>query len=254
MADIKGKSVLVTRPEPQAQHLLKELGRLGANAMALPAIAIKEVALSPADKQKIINLDSYAAIFVVSTNAANLGMQWIDRYWPQLPVHTTWYAVGGATAKALAAFGIAAQVSDSGVDSEALLALPSLQHPDAQRVLILKGIGGREFLAQTLQKRGATVESLCLYQREKVTYGQTEILALLGEHRPDIILVTSVAILESLDELLSPCYENLKSVNLVVASDRIAQAAKRLGYHNLVMATGASDEAIIAAFSESGNL
>jgi len=249
MANMQGRSILVTRPKHQAQHLLSELTRLGAVPIELAAIEIREVALSATEKQKIIDLDRYDAIVSVSANAANLGLQWADQYWPQLPSHILWYAVGEATAKALATFGVDAQVAAGGADSEALLELPSLQKLDGQRILLLKGMGGRELLAQTLRARGAEVDSLELYRRDKVQYDNAQLSAQIGEQLPDVILATSVAILESLYEMLAPCYDNLISVNLVVASERIAQAAATLGFQKVVTASGASDQAIIDAIS-----
>ncbi|MCF7981808.1 MAG: uroporphyrinogen-III synthase [Pseudomonadales bacterium] len=249
MAEMKGRSILVTRPRHQAQQLLSELGQLGATALELPVIEIQSVELTPADKQKIMDLDRYDVLILVSVNAVNLGIPQIDQYWPQIPPHIHWYAVGRATADALATFGIVAQISDKGADSEALLALPTLQQLSGQRVLLLKGMGGRELMAQTLQARGAVVESVSLYRREKIVYHKAQILQRLGEQLPDIIVVTSVAILESMHAQLLPCYRNLFGVNLVVASKRIAQAAKKLGYQNVVIANGASDQAVIDALN-----
>ena len=60
-----------------------------------------------------------------------------------------------------------------GDDSEALLELASLREaiagPDP-RVLILRGEGGRELLAERLRELGASVEYLELYRRELPRY------------------------------------------------------------------------------------
>ena len=60
-----------------------------------------------------------------------------------------------------------------GDDSEALLELPALREAIARpdpRVLIMRGEGGRELLAERLRELGASVEYLELYRRELPHY------------------------------------------------------------------------------------
>lgn len=246
---IKGRSVLVTRPGGQAGPLLRKLAELDAVAIPFPVIEIHPLDLEAGAKQKVIDLDRYDLIILVSVNAVRFGMELVDQYWPQLPTHIQWYAVGAATAAALQNSEVEACVPEAGVNSEALLALPELQQTAGKRVLIMKGVGGRGLLAETLKSRGAEVEELDLYRRCKVPYSSEQIKARIGSQLPEIILVTSVEILESVDELLSPCYSQLMSVNLVAASERIARAAEKMGYRKVVTANSASDRDIIDTLS-----
>ena len=45
----------------------------------------------------MLDLDRYCAVVVVSKPAARLGLERLDRYWPQ-PPQQTWCSVGAATA------------------------------------------------------------------------------------------------------------------------------------------------------------
>ena len=91
---------------------------------------------------------------VVSPVAARLGLERLDRYWPQSPVGIHWFAVGAATAAVLEAYGLNVQVPEQGQTSEALLALPvwhELLATEGLRVLIWRGAGGREHLADSVR-------------------------------------------------------------------------------------------------------
>ncbi len=244
--DIEGKSIVVTRPGLQGQQLAQEIRRRGGRVVALPLIEIQELELIGVEKQKVIDLDRYDVIVVVSPNAAKIGLERIDQYWPQLPLHIEWYAVGVATANALASRAISAQVPSRGWDSEALLALPGLKMLQGKKILILKGKGGRTLLQEQFSARGARVETLDLYCRKPIYYSAEQILKTIGANLPDRILITSVEILENMHHSLAPCYDNLISVNLVTASERISAKAKAMGYVRIKTAEGASNEAMLA--------
>lgn len=250
--EIEGKSIVVTRPAIQARQLVDTIGRLGGVALALPLIEIQSLKLAAAEKQKIIDLDQYDAIVVVSPNAARIGLEQIGEYWPQLPLHIDWYTVGRATANALAEFEITAEMPDQGFDSEALLALPGMQQIAGAKILILKGTGGRTLLREQLSVRGAIVEMLDLYQRNIVEYNSGQVLRILGTGLPDHILITSAQIFDHMHRTLEPCYDNLMSVNLVTASERISDRARKLGYERVKTAAGAFDEAMLSALAVPG--
>lgn len=79
-------------------------------------------------------------------------------------------AVGAATARALQTAG-AENIfyPENGKDSEAAMALPVWDAlPDNGRVLIVRGAGGRDRLAQYLRGRGLRVDFAEIYRRETV--------------------------------------------------------------------------------------
>lgn len=248
---LQGKRVLVTRPDAQAVGLVAALEAQGATAQKLPVLTIQPLHHEAEIRQKIIDLDHFDDIIVVSRNAAQLGLAAIDQYWPQLPAHLRWFAVGKATAQALIDLGINVTVPTKGFNSEALLELPELQKLSARRVLILKGEGGRELLAEQLAKRGAQVDNLPLYRRVAIGYEADYLLALFQDE-PDALIATSVEVLKALDELVSSRLQNHTELPIVVASERIADEAGRLGYLQIITANGAADESIVAALNVIG--
>ena len=249
---LQGKRVLITRPAAQANGLIKAVEAQGGIGILCPTLAIERLPENASNKQKILNLDGYDALIVVSRNAAQMGLAWIENYWPQLPAHLSWFAVGKSTAASLNSEGIKARVPAAGFNSEALLALPELQDLDNQRILILKGEGGRELLEQSLVERGARVDALPLYQRVTERYSPEQLEKLFADGAPDALIATSVDVLNAMDTLLKLSLENRFELPLVVASERIADAAQVLGYRHVITSSGAADDSIVSALNVIG--
>lgn len=249
---LAGKRVLVTRPRDQAQGLVAALAAQGAVPVEFPVIEIEGLPAAEVEREKIIELDRFDLVIVVSVNAARFALDWIDRYWPQLPPHLAWFAVGAATERLLAAAGIAASIPDGAANSEALLQLPQLEAVANRNILIIRGVGGRSLLQDELTRRGAQAESLALYRRCLPRLGAAEIEELLNGHPPDALMATSVDAVTHLDLLLSRVGKWHYAVPLVVASARIAGAARQRGFSRIVTARGASDECILQALNVIG--
>jgi len=249
---LRGKRVLVTRPVAQANGLIKAVEAQGGVAIPCPVLAIEALPENASNKQKILDLDRYDALIVVSRNAAQMGLAWIENYWPQLPAHLRWFAVGKSTAACLESEGVRPRVPAAGFNSEALLTLPELQGLNNQRILILKGEGGRELLEQKLVERGANVDALPLYQRVAEKCSPEKLEKLFAEGFPDALIATSVDVLSAMDALLEPALENRFELPLVVASERIADAACQLGYRHVITSSGAADDSIVSALNVIG--
>ena len=153
------RSVLVTRPLGDAANTLcAAVEAAGYRAYSQPLIALSALGqLPPAQRHMVLDLDQYQHIIFISANAVRFGMEVVTDHWPQLPVGINWYAVGSATARGLEAFAIHAVTPGSDMSSEGLLALPYLRNVEGQRVLIVKGEGGRHTLRTELLHRGALV-------------------------------------------------------------------------------------------------
>src|SRR5699024_8055710 len=127
------KRIWVTRPEGQQAALVALLEKAGFEAVVQSSLQLEALPLSAADKERLVNIDNYHAVFFVSTNAVRYALEVLEDYWPQWPVGVNWLAVGDATAKALTAAGCVPQWPESGFNSKAALAMPSLQQMDEDR-------------------------------------------------------------------------------------------------------------------------
>ncbi|MGB0450445.1 MAG: uroporphyrinogen-III synthase, partial [Porticoccaceae bacterium] len=152
---LAAKRILLIRPQRQEDQLLSMLENSGADVTHIPVMRIEPIVESQQIKTRILEVDNFHKAIFVSGNAAELGIEWIDKFWPMLPVGIEYFAVGERTAALLKEADINALCPSGRQNSETLLQLTQLQELDNQRIIIFRGVGGREILAETLTERGA---------------------------------------------------------------------------------------------------
>lgn len=247
-APLGGRRILVTRPAAQAGVLAERIVARGGVPVLFPLLEIL-----PGDdpvplEQAVSRLDEYALAVFISPNAVEFSVPAIlaKRPWPSgLSVA----AIGQGTAARLAALGIAdAQLPSVRFDSEALLALPSFQKPAVagKRVLLVRGNGGRELLADTLRERGAMVDAVPCYRRQAPLDGSL-LLSLLRNNRLQALTISSSEGLRNLLALLDTdgC-KRLQRLPVFVPHPRIAELANELGLQTVVL-TAPADAGIVEA-------
>ncbi len=232
---LAGLQVLVTRPLPQAHSLAAALAACGAKTLLLPTIEIKAADDLAA---QVAGLSDYDDLIFASVNAVELLLQTAR---PQS--HQRLIAIGTATAQALAAHGLTVALCPPQADSETLLQEPQLADMTNRRVLILRGQDGRDLMATRLTERGAQVDYANLYTRLCPTTDCTELLAEWST-RVEVITTTSNQVLDHLLQLCGASPVVLQTPILVV-SERGAAHAAAAGFHHILQAQGAANNAII---------
>ncbi len=240
---------MVTRPAHQAGHLTRLLEAAGARVLHFPLLAIAEPA-DPARALAVIDrLRTFDLAIFISANAVIRGLAMIRSRGP-MPEGLHLAAVGAASARELERAELRVDlVPGARFDSESLLALDELQAPRlaGHRVVIFRGEGGRELLADTLTARGATVEYAEVYRRAKPEVDLDDLLKPWERGELDAIVVTSAEALENLHGLLPPpARARLADTALVVVSQRLADLARSLGHSGaLLVAERSADEAMV---------
>ncbi len=245
---LQGKTILVTRPAAQAGHLAVMIAALGGEALCFPLLEI-----SPIDDMRPVRaageaLENYEIVIFISPNA-------VDHALPALlvgrggwPASVQPAAIGPGTVAALAACGVVGAMAPSTrFDSEALLELPLFQASAiaGRRVLILRGNGGRELLAETLSGRGAQVDCLSCYRRSPPAESAL-LLSWLRADRLDALTVSSSEALRNLWHLLDAAdRRRLRRLPIFVPHARIAEQAGQLGLA-CVVTTAPADDGIVA--------
>ena len=248
-------NVLITRPQHSIADLRQCVIDQQCNAIELPCLAINPISCDAENfgliKQYILDLDLFDIIICVSTNAARIAGQMIDQYWPQLPLGLKWFAIGKASAQALAHYDISAQVCQGLSESEVLLAHPELQNISAKKILILKGSAGRELLTSTLQTRSAIVSEAPLYNRAIPVYTDQQINEKIHLSNLSATLITSGEALKNLTIIAQGNSQQfsittLLATDLIVPSRRVANIAKALGYQRIFVANAADNKTMLA--------
>ncbi|MBA4682978.1 MAG: uroporphyrinogen-III synthase [Pseudomonas sp.] len=244
--------LLLTRPAEDCAALAQTLAAQGVVSHCMPLLAIEALDETPEQRSAFADLQCYCAVIVVSKPAARIGLQLLAQHGaptPDLP----WFSVGAATAAVLAEQGLSVHFPDSGDDSEALLALPALQQAiaaPAPRVLILRGEGGREFLAERLRSQGVSVDYLPLYRRVLPHYAPGELSRQVRAERLNGLVVSSGQGFEHLLQLAGDDWPALARLPLFVPSPRVAEQACAAGAQIVVDCRGASAAALQAALEQ----
>lgn len=244
---LAGQGILITRPAHQAGPLAALIHAAGGRPVIFPALEI----LDPADPQPLLDaierLEQYDLAIFISPNAVTRVMERMAgrRAWPAaLRVA----AIGKGGVKELERHGIRDVIAPQrSFDSERLLEMPALQAVRGQRVLILRGDGGRELLGDTLATRGAQVDYVACYRR---ACPQADPALLLQTWAQDGIHATVFTSSEGLRNLFALFGQSgaalLQQTPLLVPHPRIAAVARELGCRE-VIETAPGDEGLMEA-------
>lgn len=243
-----GRKIVVTRPRAQAAVLAGLIADEGGEPVIFPLLEISSVADRGPLQAASASIDACALAIFISPNAVDFSLPTILANSPW-PPRLRAVAIGQSTLARLAAHGIVnALAPRDRFDSEAVLELPELQRAlvCGQRVVIFRGNGGRELLADTLRARGARVEHVRCYQRSAPANAEP-LKALWRSGQLDALAISSSEGLRNLVDLLDlEALACLRDTPVFVPHARIAESAQALGLQRVLL-TGPADAGIIAA-------
>ncbi len=246
---LQGVGVLVTRPAHQAESLCIAIRQHGGHPAAFPTLEITPVEYRKELDLVLDRLDDFQWAIFISVNAVEQGLREVFaiRQWPaSLKVA----AIGKRSQQALEQQGLLVDlVPQQAYSSEALLLMPELQQLRNQKIIIFRGIGGRELLATSLRERGASVEYAEVYRRTRPNLSAEELLQKWADGDLDIVQTNSV---ESFDNLVAMLGDSgaplLQSTPVLVPSERMRQALKKRGFDMpVVIARDATDQSMLDA-------
>jgi uroporphyrinogen-III synthase len=247
---LSGRGILITRPAHQAGPLAALIHAEGGRPVIFPALEI----LEPENPQPLLDaiegLDRYDLAIFISPNAVSRVMERMAgrRNWPAgLRVA----AIGKGGVRELERHGIRDVIAPQrSFDSERLLEMPQLKAVSGQRVLILRGDGGRELLGDTLAARGAEVDYVACYRRARPQTDPAPLLQAWANDGIHAMVVTSSEGLRNLFAMLGKPGESLlQHTPLLVPHPRIAAVARELGCHE-VIETAPGDDGLIAGLRQ----
>jgi uroporphyrinogen-III synthase len=238
--------VLLTRPAEESTAVAALLAKSGIHSSCLPLLETEALPVTAEQRAVFGALPRYCAVIVVSKPAARLALQRLGDSVPPMP----WFSVGAATAQILADHGLKVHYPATGDDSEALLELPALREAIALpggRVLILRGEGGRELLAERLREQGASVDYLELYRRFLPVYEKGALMQRIQLERLNGLVVSSGQGFLHLHASAGPDWPEVAQLPLFVPSPRVYEMARAAGAEKVVDCRGASAAALLVA-------
>jgi len=246
--------IIVTRPQAQADALVAELRMAAVDAAALPLIDIAPVADAQPLREAWRSLDTRALAMFVSANA-------VQHFMRLQPASATWpprllaASTGPGTSAALRQAGVPLQllVEPGGevFDSEALWQRLRERDWQGRRVLVVRGEGGRDWLAEQLRERGATVDFVAAYRRcppQLDAAARSVLQAALAQPQQHLWAISSSQALEHLVRLAPQA--DWRAAAAVAPHPRIVSALQRLGFGQVRLAP--ADAAALAAMAREG--
>ncbi|MEQ1685872.1 MAG: uroporphyrinogen-III synthase [Burkholderiaceae bacterium] len=230
--------VIVTRPAVQAADWVRRLGAEHIDAVALPLIGVAPAADAAAVEAAWATLATQRLVVFVSPNA-------VEHFFAGRPAAMNWPAgvlagsPGPGTTRALLDLGVpaaqtVAPAADAAqFDSEALWQQIAAQDWQGAPVLIVRGDGGRDWLADTLRGRGAQVGHVAAYRREAPVFDTAQralLAAALGEPASHLWYFSSSEAIDHL-ERVSAAFDPPRwaEARALATHPRIAERARRLG-------------------------
>lgn len=224
---LAGRTIAVTRPPEQATKLTAAIEAAGGVVISFPLLDIQALPDLSGFHQAITPLAQFDWVIFISSNAVQHGMPLLKQV--GVPPSLKFAAIGLTTAASLHGFGITQVLTpQERFDSESLLALDAFHNMQGQRVLIVRGVGGREVLAETLRQRGAEVVFGECYRRVNPQSSAQVLAQAYDEGKLQGIVVTSSEALRFLLDLGQNA-PWLQGAPLFVNHARIAEQAHAAG-------------------------
>ena len=264
------KTIVITRPSGQARQLIEVLSQTieksGVAKRSLPEIvSLPLLTIVPKDDEQLADhiatvlKNADLAIFV-SPNAIESVMRLLERDWQDFSKKIIPIGVmGGSSALALKNHGIGLEAKPTPVmipannerwDSEGLWQeLQGLQWDWVnKKIVIFKGEGGRDWLAEMLKKAGATVEAISTYTRVPLDTNNPAWHAIQQmDISKSLWLLTSSEAVRYLGQVANhQLPQGLQSASALCSHHNIADAAQAVGFGE-VFTTDPGDEALIKA-------
>lgn len=224
---LTGIGIAITRPIDQAKKLSALISDAGGTPFLYPLIEITPLSDYSQFESVINEVKQYDWAIFISSNAVQNSMPRLLK--KGIPPSLKFAAIGPVTATELQSFGVDHILAPANrFDSESLLALPEMHAMQGKKVMLFRGIGGRDVLAETLKARSATVTFAECYQRINPQTNCNLLAQLWADKKLHGVVVTSSEAMRHLLDLAGDS-EWLKNVTLFVNHARIAELPSQLG-------------------------
>jgi uroporphyrinogen-III synthase len=242
---LNGLKVLV--PRPWGSTTATRIESLGGTAIQFPVIEISEPEDFSSLDESLRQLANVDLIILVSVPAATGFFRRLKQLKISVPQELKVAAIGPKTAALCECSGIEVDfVPDQRTDSEGLLDCMNGFDMTQKHAVIYRGQSGRELLKTGLEAQGAKVTYVESYRRNTTTESILPIVCQWSRGEIDVVLITSVSVLDSLVTLLGNRHlALLKGTTVVALSARLADQCVAAGIEEVLVSAHASDEGMM---------
>lgn len=226
---LKGKTVVVTRPEDRSGTLTQRLRELGAEAVDYPCIRTVAREENPELEEAIGNLSRYRCLVFTSPAGPEIFFRRLRAAGRDARALSglTLAAIGPKTAKALEKHGVTADLVPETYDSDHLAkALEAVEGP----VLLCRASRGSTALPEMLERKGIPFADVPIYDTVYTAPDPQKVDALLGEKL--LVTFTSASTVRGFVESLPG--RDLKNVIGCCIGKQTETEAKKYGLTTVV--------------------
>lgn len=248
-----GRRILVTRSREQMSALTAKLEELGADCVEAPAIRIQPLDDYTACDTALKRLREYDWILFTSVNGVakffeRLSLAGKDAralYANQVA------AIGKATAKALAAHGIAVDLLPEEFRAEGILTALAGKVSVGSKVLLPRAKEAREILPDQLREQGVLVDVVPVYETVCGDADAPAIVAALEQGAFSDVTFTSSSTVRNLHKLLGKSgWEKLQGVRVACIGPVTAKTCRELGLLPDVVAAEYTIDGLVEAIRQ----
>ncbi|MFQ5817310.1 MAG: uroporphyrinogen-III synthase [Terriglobia bacterium] len=246
-----GRRIVITRTREQARSLRAALEAQGAVVHELPTIALAPPpSWQPLDAA-LCRLGSYDWVVFTSANGVENFFARLKRAGKNAHAlaQAKLAAIGPATAEALRRQGVVADVVPREFRAEGLVAAFGRVRWRGKRVLVARAAAAREVLPRELQRRGARVDVVAVYQTVLAVKSRQAARKLFAKQRPDIITFTSSSTARNFAALLGrrQARRVLRDMAIAAIGPVTAATVRRLGWRVAVTSNPHTIPALVRA-------
>jgi uroporphyrinogen III methyltransferase/synthase len=251
---LAGRTIVVTRPRDRADEMVEAITRLGGEALICPLIAVQPLPTADEHLVTLRKLNEFAWLIFTSASAVEMFRLWLEQTAAQeLPATLRVIAVGEKTATAVRVQGWRVEILAEQATAEGVVATLLQQGAGSStKILFPRALEGRELIPQELEKAGAQVVVLPVYQTVPVApKNLAELRLRLRERQIDAITFTSPSAVQQFFHLL-PLIEwpILREICLAAIGRTTATAIQEHGLRVSIMPQTTSAVALIEAMAE----
>ncbi|CAL4044098.1 uroporphyrinogen-III synthase [Buchnera aphidicola] len=241
-------TILITRPLPDGKKLVSMLNHLGIQAYYLSLITFSPGSQLAKLSNEINKLKNKDMIFSLSKQSIYYANNYLNKKNIRWPSHVKYYAIGPKTGHILHKYsGHTIIYPKKKYNTERLINMLNIKEIKNKTAIILQNKHGRTLLKETLKNCGVKVNSIECYQ---IMFNNIDIFKIGKELKNNNIkklVITSGLILQRFYSIISISKKNrwLFNCKIFVASRRIAILAKELGWNNVKIVNGASNDKLL---------